>query len=90
MKGLLSWLLPALVIGTVVSAMVVVSFQHRQRQLFVELARLEQARNELDIEYGRLQLEQATLARITRVSEIAHERLGMRPVRSSDIKVVQP
>jgi len=90
MKRWLHCLLPVLLIVTVVSAMVVVSMQHRQRQLFVQLARLEQARNELDIEYGRLQLEQATLARITRVNEMAHERLGMRPVRSADIKVVRP
>jgi len=90
MKRCAQWLLPVLLICTVISAMVVVSIQHQQRQLFVELARLEQARNELDIEYGRLQLEQATLARITRVNEIAHERLGMRPVRSADIKVIRP
>jgi len=90
MKRWLHYLLPVLLVVTVISAMVVVSMQHRQRQLFVQLARLEQARNELDIEYGRLQLEQATLARITRVNEMAHERLGMRPVRSADIKVVRP
>jgi len=90
MKGWVHWLLPVLLVFTVVSAMAVVGIQHRQRQLFVELARLEQARNELDIEYGRLQLEQATLSRITRVNEIAHERLNMRPVRSADIKVIRP
>jgi len=90
MKRLAPWLLPVLLVLTVVSAVAVIGTQHRQRQLFVELARLEQARNELNIEYGRLQLEQATLARITRVNEIAQERLGMRPMRSADIKVVQP
>jgi len=49
MKGWVQWLLPVLLVFTVVSAMAVVGIQHRQRQLFVELARLEQARNELDI-----------------------------------------
>ena len=64
--------------------------RHRHRQLFVELSRLEKARDELNIEFGRLQLEQATVAESNRVDQIARTRLGMKFPESGDIVVVRP
>ncbi len=55
-------LLIVLLACTIASAIGVVFMRHRHRQLFVELSKLEHARDELNIEFGRLQLEQATLA----------------------------
>ena len=62
---------------TVASAIGVVHARHQSRLAFVELSRLDNERDELDIEFGRLQLEQATWAENNRVEQIARGRLGM-------------
>jgi len=83
-------LLVVLLFATIASAIGVVYSRHRHRQLFVELTRLEHARDELNIEFGRLQLEQATLAQATRVDQEARGRLGMKFPEAADIVVVRP
>ncbi len=83
-------LLIVLLLCTIASAIGVVFMRHRHRQLFVELSRLEYARDELNIEFGRLQLEQATLAQATRVDQEARGRLGMKFPEADDIVVVRP
>ncbi len=83
-------LLVVLLACTIASAIGVVFMRHRHRQLFVELSRLEHARDELNIEFGRLQLEQATLAQATRVDQEARGRLGMTFPEAADIVVVRP
>ena len=83
-------LLVVLLACTIASAIGVVFMRHRHRQLFVELSRLEHARDELNIEFGRLQLEQATLAQATRVDQEARGRLGMKFPEAGDIVVVRP
>lgn len=79
-----------LVLANIVSAIGVVHARHRHRQLFVELTALEKARDELNIEFGRLQLEQATWAESNRVDQIARTRLGMKFPETGDIVVVRP
>ena len=83
-------LLVVLLACTIASAIGLVFMRHRHRQLFVELSRLEHARDELNIEFGRLQLEQATLAQATRVDQEARGRLGMKFPEAGDIVVVRP
>lgn len=83
-------LLIVLLVCNIASAIGVVFMRHRHRQLFVELSRLEYARDELNIEFGRLQLEQATLAQATRVDQEARGRLGMKFPEAADIVVVRP
>jgi len=83
-------LLVVLLLATIASAIGVVYSRHRHRQLFVELTRLERARDELNIEFGRLQLEQATLAQATRIDQEARGRLGMKFPEAADIVVVRP
>ena len=83
-------LLVVLLLATIASAIGVVYSRHRHRQLFVELTRLEHARDELNIEFGRLQLEQATLAQATRVDQEARGRLGMKFPEAADSVVVRP
>ena len=79
-----------LVIACVLSAIGVINARHQHRQLYVELTRLEHARDELNIEFGRLQLEQATWAESNRVDLLARERLGMKFPEAGEIVVVQP
>ena len=47
-------LLTALLVANLVSALGVVHARHQHRQLFVQATRLEAARDELNIEFGRL------------------------------------
>jgi cell division protein FtsL len=79
-----------LILANVVSAIGVVHARYRHRQLFVEMSRLENARDELNIEFSRLQLEQATWAESNRVDQIARTRLGMKTPEPADIVVLRP
>jgi len=83
-------LVALLALASVISAIGVVHARHRHRQLFVELTKLEKARDELNIEFGRLQLEQATWAESNRIDQIARSRLGMKFPETGDIVVVRP
>lgn len=83
-------LLIVLLACTIASGIGVVYMRHMHRKLFVELTRLQKTRDDLDIEFGRLQLEQATWAESNRVDQIARERLGMKFPETGDIVVVRP
>lgn len=61
----------------VACALSVVSARHQARKLFVTL-QSEQARaRDLDVEWGRLELEISTWLMHNRVEEVAHGRLRM-------------
>ena len=83
-------LLAVLVLGVIASAIGVVYARHRHRQAFIELSALERARDELNIEFGRLQLEQATWAETNRIDQIARTQLGMKFPESADVVVLKP
>lgn len=70
-------LLTVLIAANVVSALAIVHARHEHRQLFVQLSQLEKVRDELNIDFGRLQLEQATWAESNRIDQVARDRLGM-------------
>lgn len=84
------FLLVVLVAACVISAIGVVHARHEHRQLYVDMTRLERARDELNIEFGRLQLEQATWAESNRVDQVARTRLGMKFPATDEIVVVRP
>jgi cell division protein FtsL len=83
-------LIAALVVANVVSALAIVETRQRHRQLFVQSTRLQKARAELNIEFGRLQLEQATWAESNRIDQVARDRLGMKFPEGNDIVVIRP
>jgi cell division protein FtsL len=83
-------LLVVLVVANVVSAIAVVHARHQHRQAFSTLTRLEHARDELEIEFGRLQLEQATWAESNRIDQVARNRLGMKFPEGNETVVVRP
>jgi cell division protein FtsL len=83
-------LLAVLVLADVASAIGIVFARHEHRQLFIALTGLEKARDELNIEFGRLQLEQATWAESNRIDQVARTRLGMVFPETRDIVVVRP
>ncbi len=83
-------LVALLVVANVGSAIAVVYARHEHRQLFVALTRLERERDELNIEFGRLQLEQATWAESNRIDQVARNRLGMVFPSADETVVVRP
>lgn len=78
-----------LLLAVLVSAIGVVWTRHESRVLFVELTRLQNQRDELNIEYGRLELEQATWAEPRRIDQEARSKLGMVTPKPQDIQLVR-
>ena len=69
--------LAVLLVAVIASAIGVVQARQQSRLAFVELSRLGNERDNLNFEFGRLQLEQATWAENNRIEQIARGRLGM-------------
>jgi cell division protein FtsL len=80
-----------LLLSTVfVSAIEVVLAQHMARKLFVEIQDLKQGQDELNEEWGKLQLEQSTWATDDRVEKLARTKLEMtEPDVNSLVLIVQ-
>lgn len=74
-QGLLALMLALLVM---VSAVAVIEAKHESRKRFVHLQTLEKERNQMNVEWGQLQLEQGTWATHSRVERVARRRLNMR------------
>lgn len=66
-----------LVAAVVISALAVVYAKHQSRQLLIELQQLQAERDQMNVNWGQLQLEQSTLATYQRIDAIAHEKLAM-------------
>jgi cell division protein FtsL len=67
-----------ILLGAVIASAIGVVYSIQQsRELFVELTKLGNERDDLNFEFGRLELEQATWAENNRVDQIARGRLGM-------------
>jgi cell division protein FtsL len=79
-----------LIPATIASAVGVVYTRHEHRQHFIQLSRLERERDELNIEFGRLQLEQATWAETSRIEQVAAQQLGMKFPEGKDVVVIKP
>ncbi len=78
-----------LTVVLVLTALAVVSAQHRARKLFSELEREQEKSRQFEIEWGQLQLEQSTWAAHGRVEKIARAKLGM-SLPGADRSVVAP
>lgn len=81
------WLLVAL---TLVSAIGVVFVKHQNRKYFAELQRLQAVRDQMNMEWGQLQLEQSTWAAHGRVEGLAYSRLNMRIPPTEEVMIVRP
>lgn len=79
-----------LLAAVVLSALAVVSTNHRARKLFIEFEHEQQRMRALEVEWGQLQLEQSTWATHARIEQIARDKLGMHPPRPGQIVTVEP
>ncbi len=73
----------------VLSAIALVYTKHESRKLFVELEALTQERDELNIEWGQLQIEQSTWAQHARIEKVATDDLALVRPAAADIYVIE-
>jgi len=73
----------------VVSAMALVYTKHESRKLFVELEELSDERDELNIEWGQLQIEQSTWATHARIEQVATDDLKLTRPAATEIFVIE-
>ncbi len=72
----------------VACAIGLVTSQHRARKLFSDLEREQNRARELDVDYGRLQLEASTWGLHQRVEKIATGTLGMRTPDPRRVRII--
>ena len=84
------FLVPVLWLTVLASAAGAVYVKHRSRELFVELERVNRERDRLEMEWGRLQLEQSAFSTHAFVENVAATNLGMRTPPPKQIEVVVP
>ena len=87
----LVWLgLPLLWCAVLASAAGAIYCKHRARELFVQLEGFNRDRDELDAEWGRLQIEQSYWSTYAYVDYTATARLKMRIPASQEIELPAP
>lgn len=79
----------SLLLAVLISALAVVYVTNEHRISFSELQRLEQQTQQLQLQWGQLLLEQASLATPGRVEELAVEKLQMKLPADKDTYVLQ-
>jgi cell division protein FtsL len=78
-----------LLLVLVVCALGLVTSQHKARKLFSDLEREQARARELDVEFGRLQLEASTWGLHARVEKVAAGTLGMRTPDARRLRIVE-
>lgn len=73
----------------VISALALVYTKHEARRLFVELEELTAERDQLNIEWGQLQIEQSTWAAHPRIEEVATGELSLTRPDATEIYVIE-
>jgi cell division protein FtsL len=72
----------------IVCALSVVTSQYQARKLYAELQQEQDVAQQLEVEWGQLQLEQSTWAMHARVEKIAGSELMMRLPPPSRVQVI--
>jgi cell division protein FtsL len=90
MRKLLPILLPALWLAVLGSSMQVIYARHKARDLFVHLEKLNAERDSLEMEWGRLQLEQSYWSSHAFVERVANTKLQMSLPQTRDVRIVRP
>lgn len=70
-------------------ALGVVTSQHKARKLFVAWQNEKERAQQIEVEWGKLQLEQSTLVAPARVEEIARRQLQMQWLAHEQIRRVR-
>jgi cell division protein FtsL len=89
-RRLVALTIPVLWLCALASAAGAIYSKHRARELFVELERLNARRDNLEIEWGQLQLEQSAWSTHAFVENVAGTKLKMSMPPPKDIELVSP
>jgi cell division protein FtsL len=82
--------LPVLWLAVLGSAMQVIYARHKARDMFVHLEKLNAERDSLEMEWGRLQLEQSYWSSHAFVEHVANAKLQMNLPQTRDVRIVRP
>lgn len=89
MKAVGALAFAVLLLAVMASAIAVVWARHQNRVSFVALSQMQNQRDALNVEFGRLELEQATWAAPGRIEEIARSQLGMVNPAPADVELIR-
>ena len=73
----------------VICALSVVTSRHKARKLYVSLQQEKDNAQKIEVEWGQLQLEQSTLAKLARIEKIATQRLQMQLPQKEQIRYIR-
>ncbi|HXC08197.1 MAG TPA: cell division protein FtsL [Steroidobacteraceae bacterium] len=82
--------MPVLWLAVLGSSVQVIYARHKARDLFVRLERLNAERDSLDMDWGRLQLEQSYWSSNAFVERVANAKLRMSLPQTRDVRIVRP
>ena len=77
-----------LVVAVMASAIGSVYAKHESRKLFTELQELTIERDRLEVDWGKLQIEQSTWSTHARVEQMAREQMDMRVPAPDQISLI--
>jgi cell division protein FtsL len=89
-RQLLPIALPVLWLAVLGSSVQVIYARHKARDLFVHLEKLNAERDSLEMEWGRLQLEQSYWSSHAFVERVANAKLQMNLPQTRDVRIVRP
>ena len=89
-RGALPLLVAVLWVAALGSAAGAIWCKHRAREMFIELEALNARRDNLEIEWGQLQLEQSAWATHAFVERVASAKLHMGMPPPKEIEIVSP
>ena len=81
---------PLLWLAVLGSAASAIYCEHRARELFIQLEALNARRDNLQIEWGQLQLEQSAWSSHAFVERVANAKLQMSLPQTRDVRIVRP
>jgi cell division protein FtsL len=89
-RALLLIAVPVLWVAALGSAAGAIWCKHRAREMFVELESLNARRDNLEIEWGQLQLEQSAWSTHAFVERVASTKLRMATPPPKEIEIISP
>jgi cell division protein FtsL len=90
LNKLLPLALPVLWFAVLGSAVQVIYARHKARDMFVHLEKLNAERDALEMDWGRLQLEQSYWSSHAFVERVANSKLQMNLPQTHDVRIVRP
>lgn len=81
-------MIAVLLVANIASAVLLVTIRHDNRLSFIDLQQLQESRDDLQVQWGQLQLEQSAWATHGRIERIARQQLEMVTVDNRDVIVL--